>query len=108
MERQQATLNGDYYKLLHAGNVAKSDHNYQKREGAKALPPPHSTQPANTTHCVASLKMSDNPRDQRKDEDSSSQSSREEDNKRGKISRVTTKIQQPGQRWQGRPVEMIT
>jgi hypothetical protein len=49
--------------------------------------------------------MSDNPKSQGKDEDLSYQSASEEDSWRGKISRVTTKIQQPTQRQQGRPVE---
>jgi hypothetical protein len=47
MERKQATLDGDDGKLLQAGEAAKSDHNYQEREGAKDLPRPHSTQLAN-------------------------------------------------------------
>jgi hypothetical protein len=79
MERKQATLDGDDGKLLQAGEAAKSDHNYQEREGAKALPRPplHSTSQPNAAQCADSLKMNDISRDQEKNEDSSSQSASE-------------------------------
>jgi hypothetical protein len=69
-------------KLLRAGKASKSDHNYHERERSQNSPssPLHTTGQLNTTHCINSLKMNDNPRDRGKDEDPSFQTASREDN----------------------------